>query len=53
MFKKRVLGFIKWVILITGGFTMIFPFYWMIITSVKIQSEVMKFLCYNTNPDNV
>ncbi|HHY13549.1 MAG TPA: carbohydrate ABC transporter permease [Thermoanaerobacterales bacterium] len=42
MFKKRVLGFIKWVILITGGFTMIFPFYWMIITSVKIQSEVMK-----------
>ena len=24
------------------GITMVFPFYWMIITSIKIQSEVMK-----------
>ncbi|AZO96597.1 carbohydrate ABC transporter permease [Halocella sp. SP3-1] len=33
---------IKWLILIAGGITMVFPFYWMVITSIKIQSEVMK-----------
>lgn len=42
MLRRRILGLIKWMILIAGGITMVFPFYWMIITSVKIQSEVMK-----------
>lgn len=42
MLRSRLLGIIKWIILIAGGITMVFPFYWMIITSVKIQSEVMK-----------
>ncbi len=42
MLKRRILGIIKWIILISGGITMVFPFYWMIITSIKIQSEVMK-----------
>ena len=42
MWKRRALGLIKWIILLVGGLTMVFPFYWMITTSIKIPSEVMK-----------
>ncbi|WP_205739296.1 carbohydrate ABC transporter permease [Halocella sp. SP3-1] len=40
--KMSISKIIKWLILIAGGITMVFPFYWMVITSIKIQSEVMK-----------
>ena len=44
MFKKiSISGFIKWLILLTGAVIMIFPFLWMIITSIKIPGEVMTF----------
>lgn len=42
MLKKINLSkVIKWVILLAGGITMIFPFYWMVTTSIKTQGEVM------------
>ena len=40
--RRKILALVKWIILISGGITMVFPFYWMVITSIKIQSEVMK-----------
>ena len=42
MLRRKILALVKWIILISGGITMVFPFYWMVITSIKIQSEVMK-----------
>jgi ABC-type glycerol-3-phosphate transport system permease component len=42
MLKKLSMSkMIKWLILIAGGITMVFPFYWMVTTSIKTQSEVM------------
>lgn len=42
MLKKISMSkIIKWLILIAGGITMVFPFYWMVTTSIKTQSEVM------------
>ena len=45
MLRRKILALVKWIILISGGITMVFPFYWMVITSIKIQSEVMKIAC--------
>ena len=40
MLKRRILGIIKWIILISGGITMVFPFYWMIITiKIRVKCE--------------
>jgi ABC-type glycerol-3-phosphate transport system permease component len=42
---KRIslFDFLKWLILLTGAVIMLFPFLWMVITSIKIPQEVMSY----------
>jgi len=42
---KRIslFDFLKWLILLTGAAIMLFPFLWMVITSIKIPQEVMSY----------
>ncbi len=44
MLKKiNLFSFFKWLILLTGAAAMLLPFLWMVITSIKINSDIISY----------
>lgn len=41
--KLTVFDSLKWTLLIAGAASMLFPFFWMVITSIKIPQEVLSY----------